>query len=126
MSALARLGLCELALGAMLGWVVAISIERREWLKRLRITSPKRVLQCHLDFLMMGLILIGVSLVLPDLATPWQLLVAFGSVVNPSLFGVLAFSERAVGTMAYRAVTLVSFTAMSTGLVAAAVTGLTA
>jgi hydroxylaminobenzene mutase len=126
MSALARLGLCELAVGALLGWLVAMSIERREWLARLRITSPKRILQCHLDFIIMGVILIAVSVALPGLAPVWKVAIAFGSVVNPSLFGVLAFSERAVDTRAYRAVTLLSFTAMSGGLVAAAVTGLTA
>lgn len=126
MSALARLGLCELAVGALLGWLVAMSIERRAWLARLRITSPKRVLQCHLDFIIMGVILIAVSLALPGLAPAWKVAIGFGSVVNPSLFGVLAFSERAVDTRAYRAVTLLSFTAMSGGLVAAAVTGLTA
>jgi hydroxylaminobenzene mutase len=123
MSTLARLGLVELAVGALLGWAVAASVERPAWLRRAGITSPRRVLQCHLDFLLMGLILIAVSLVLPGLATPWQVLLATGSVVNPSLFGVLAFSERAKDALPYRVVTLASFTAMSVGLVAAAVSG---
>jgi hypothetical protein len=107
------------------GWVVTITAERCEWLVRLRITWPKRVLQCRLDFLLMGLIVIAVSTVLPDLARLWQVLIAFGSVVNPSPFGVLAFDERASTSTACRVVTLVSFTAMSGGLVAAAAIGKT-
>lgn len=125
MSTLARIGLCELAVGGLLGWVVTITRERRAWLARMRIVSPRRVLQCHIDYLMMGLILIAVDLVLPDLATVWQVLLVLGTIVNPALFAVLAFGEGASERLAFRAVTLVSFTAMSGALVAAAVTGLT-
>lgn len=125
MPTLARIGLCELALGAVLGWLVALSVSdnARVWLARLRISSPRRLVQCHIDYLMMGLILIAVGLVAPDLPGFWQGALVFGSVANPALFLVLAFGESWSKRLSYRGAALVSFTAMSSALVAAAAIG---
>ncbi|HEX7293891.1 MAG TPA: hypothetical protein VF259_05050, partial [Solirubrobacterales bacterium] len=57
-----RIGLIELALGGLLGWAMVIRDEKPEWLRRIGVVAPQRVRQVHLDYVMMGLILIGVGL----------------------------------------------------------------
>jgi hypothetical protein len=90
---LVRAGLIELALGALLGWAMVVREEQPEWLRRIGVVAPARIRQVHLDYVMMGLILIGVGLAVPSL---------------PTAIGVaLAFS----------------FVAVSGGLVAAAIVG---
>ena len=59
MSLLGTLGLWSLALGALSGWLVAASIDQPQILRRLGIKHPGRVRQTHLDWIMMGLILLG-------------------------------------------------------------------
>jgi hydroxylaminobenzene mutase len=87
------------------------------------VAQPHRIRQVHLDFLMMGVILIAVGLVVED---PPDLLVAmlvFGTVVNPSLFIPLAFDPTMERRLWYRALATISFIAVSGGLVWAAVLG---
>lgn len=121
---LVQIGLCELALGALLGWAVVARLERPERLARVGIRSPRRLLQMHLDHVMMGLILIAVGLALTDLPDVVTGALIFGTIVNPALFLPLAFSEDAAQHPVDRAVTITSFVATSGGLVAAAAIGL--
>ncbi|MBI5107024.1 MAG: hypothetical protein HZB46_18935 [Solirubrobacterales bacterium] len=124
MDTLSKIGLCELALGALLGWVVTLRIERPQLLARAGVASPRRILQAHLDYIMMGLILVAVGLALPGLQTWIAVPLVFGTLVNPTLFLPLAFDEGWKDRVPYKAVTLVSFVAMSGSLVAAAIEGL--
>lgn len=120
MSTLVKVGLCELALGALSGWVVVLRTEYPDVLRKLGVRSPRRVLQAHLDWIIMGLILIAVGTALPDLPTWLAWVLGFGAVVNATLFVPLAFRESASKALPYRVITLVSFTAMSVGTVGAA------
>jgi hypothetical protein len=86
-----RIGLVELALGGLLGWAMVIRAEKSEWLARIGVVAPQRIRQVHLDYVMMGLILIGVGLAVPDLPTAIAAALVFGTVVNPFLFVPLAF-----------------------------------
>ena len=124
MSTLVKVGLCELALGALSGWVVVLRTEHPEVLRRLGVRSPRRVLQAHLDWIIMGLILIAVGTALPDLPNWLVWTFGFGALVNATLFVPLAFSEDASKALPYRAITLLSFTAMSVGTVGAAAVAL--
>lgn len=114
------LGLWSLALGAVSGWLVTASVDRPQLLARARIKHPGRLRQLHLDWVMMGLILVAVELAVPDRPGWITALVAFGTVVNPLLFVPLAFDAGASGRLWYRAVTAVSFAAMTVGLPALA------
>ena len=67
MNLLIQVGLIELAIAALLGWAVVIRSEKPEWIQRLGVVQPHRILQIHLDYIMMGLIAIGVGVVLPDI-----------------------------------------------------------
>lgn len=118
-----RIGLIELALGGLLGWAMVLRGERPELLKRIGIVAPQRIRQVHLDYVMMGLILIGVGLAVPDLPTPIAVALVFGTLVNPFLFVPLAFDPGVERRAWYRALAVVSFIGVSGGLVAAAIVG---
>lgn len=114
-------GSIELAFGALSGWVIAVSIDQPEKLKRLGVRAIPRLRQAHLDYIIMGVILIAVGVAAPGLPEVWQVLLVVGAWVNPTLFLPLAFNPEAQSKAPYRAVTLASFTCMSAATVAAAV-----
>lgn len=118
-----RIGLVELALGGLLGWAMVVRDERPEWLRRIGVVAPQRIRQVHLDYVMMGLILIAVGLAVPDLPTGVAAALVFGTFVNPFLFVPLAFDPDAEKRAWYRVLATVSFIAVSGGLVAAAIVG---
>lgn len=124
MSVLVQIGLFELAFGALLGWAVAGNLLAPELIKRIGIVNPRRIMQAHLDFIMMGVILIAVGLALPALATWIAVLVIIGTLLNPALFLPMAFSDTVAGTRGFQVVSIVSFVATSVGLVGAAVSSL--
>jgi hypothetical protein len=118
-----RIGLVELALGGLLGWAMVVRDEKPDWLKRIGVVAPQRIRQVHLDYLMMGLILIGVALAVPALPTAVAAALVFGTAVNPFLFVPLAFDPEIDKRVWYRALAVVSFVGVSGGLVAAAIVG---
>ena len=118
-----RIGLIELALGGLLGWAMVVRQARPEWLRRIGIVAPQRIRQVHLDYVMMGLILIGVGLAVPDLPTWIAAWLVFGTAVNPFLFVPLAFDPDVEKRLWYRSLAVVSFVGVSGGLVAAAIVG---
>jgi hypothetical protein len=118
-----QIGLVELAVGGLLGWAMVIRAEKSEWLARIGVVAPQRIRQVHLDYLMMGLILIGVGLAVPDLPTAVAAALVFGTVVNPFLFVPLAFDPGTEKRLWYRLLALISFIGVSGGLVAAAIVG---
>jgi hypothetical protein len=122
-SFLIQVGLIELAMAALLGWAVVIRSEKPEWIERIGIVQPHRILQIHLDYIMMGLIAIAVGLVLPEIPAVAAGLLAFGTFVNPLLFVPLAFSRTAAAGTWYRVISVSSFLAISVSLVWAAVLG---
>ena len=121
MSLLGTLGIWSLALGGVSGWLVAASIDRPALLKRLGIKHPPRIRQAHLDWIMMGLILLVLDVAIAEIPDAIVALVGFGTIVNPLLFLPLAYDADASSKPLYRVVTLLSFAALSGGLVALAV-----
>jgi len=118
-----QIGLVELAVGGLLGWAMVTQLERPDLVKRLGIVAPQRIRQVHLDYVMMGLILIAVGLAVPDLPDFWAAYLVFGTIVNPFLFVPVAFEPRLQERLWYRALSVVSFVGVSGGLVAAAIVG---
>jgi hypothetical protein len=118
-----RIGLIELALGGLLGWAMVLRDERPDLVRRIGIVAPQRIRQVHLDYVMMGLILIGVGLAVPRLPTWIGVALVFGTAVNPFLFVPLAFDPEAEKRAWYRGLATVSFVCVSGALVAAAVVG---
>jgi hydroxylaminobenzene mutase len=118
-----HIGIAELALGGLLGWAMVIRMEKPDWLKRIGVVAPQRIRQVHLDYVMMGLILIGVGLAVPDLPTGVAVALVFGTVVNPFLFVPLAFNPDVDKRLWFRSLSVLSFLAMSGSLVIAAIVG---
>jgi hydroxylaminobenzene mutase len=118
-----QIGLVELAVGGLLGWAMVVRQESPELLRRIGVVAPQRIRQVHLDYVMMGLILIGVGLAVPDLPTAIAVPLVFGTVVNPFLFVPLAFDPDTERRAWYRALAVVSFLGVSGGLVAVAIVG---
>ncbi|HZO04747.1 MAG TPA: hypothetical protein VFB52_00025 [Solirubrobacterales bacterium] len=118
-----QVGLVELALGGLLGWAMVMRDEKPGWLKRIGVVAPHRIRQVHLDYVMMGLILIAVGLAIRDLPSAIAIALVFGTFVNPFLFVPLAFDPEVEKQPWYRALAVVSFLAVSGGLVAAAIVG---
>ncbi len=123
MDLLIQVGLIQLAIAAMLGWAMVIRSEKPEWLKRIGVVQPHRILQVHLDYVFMGLISIAVGVVLPDIPDIAAYLLAFGTFINPLLFVPLAFSKTVEKKLWYRSLSVISFLAMSVALIWAAVLG---
>ncbi|WP_458689492.1 hypothetical protein [Nocardia tengchongensis] len=120
MSMLVRIGLLELAAGALLGWMVAAEHAAPHRLRRIGLVHPRRILQAHLDYVIMGLILVAVGVAVPGLPGWAAALVVTGTLLNPTLFLPLAFHDRLRETLPYRVVSAFSFLATSVGLVTAA------
>jgi len=118
-----QIGLVELALGGLLGWAMVLRQESPDFLRRIGVVAPQRIRQVHLDYVMMGLILIGVGLAISDLSAGIAVPLVFGTIVNPLLFVPLAFEPEVEKRLWYRALAVVSFLGVSGGLVAAAIVG---
>jgi hydroxylaminobenzene mutase len=120
---LVQVGLIELAVAALLGWAMVVREEKPEWLKKIGVVQPRRILQIHLDYVMMGLISIAVGLAIPDIPDAAVALLIFGTVMNPLLFIPPAFIPHVDKRLWYRVLSAISFLAMSVALVWAAVLG---
>lgn len=121
MGLLGSLGLISLALAGLSGWLVLAATEKPDWFRARGVPAPRRFLQLHLDWVMMGLILIAVELLVPERPWPITAALAFGLIVNPLLFLPLAWGPEAKERLGYKLVTVASFTATSAGLTALAV-----
>lgn len=72
--------------------------------------SSKRVLQAHIDNIMMALLQFAIAAVHPEVPVIAGLLLLFGSWVNPQLFLIIAtFSDPAKGARGLRHLTTFSF-----------------
>lgn len=121
MPLLSTLGLISLALAGLSGWLVLAATQQAQWFRDHGIAAPRRFLSLHLDWVMMGLILLVVDVAVPDRPAWITGALAFGLVMNPLLFIPLAWTQKASENFIYRIVTLASFTAASVGLTALAV-----
>lgn len=123
MDLLVQVGLIELAIGGLLGWAVVLRKERPDFFHRIGLKQPRAVLQIHLDYVLMGLIMIAIGSVIDDPPGLLAGLLIFGTIVNPLLFLPGAFDPANEKKLAYRVLAVASFSATSVALVWAAVIG---
>lgn len=114
-------GLISLAVGALSGFALLAAVDAPELLRRLRVVDPSRVRQVHLDWIIMGVVMVAVGVALPGLPAWAGIPVLVGGIVNPATFVPMAFSRRVASTRAFQAISFASFLALSFGLCAAAV-----
>jgi hypothetical protein len=120
---LSLLGIFELTVGVLSGWLMVMTLEAPDVLRRLGVRQMGRIRQAHLDLLMQGTILIGVGLAVDPLPTWIGVLLVVGAFLAPPLLGVLAlFPELRKESIGYKAINTVILGGFTVGWVALAIT----
>jgi hydroxylaminobenzene mutase len=114
-------GALQLASAALIGWIIALDRADPERTKRLGIKVPRRLMQLHLDQVMMGLILLAVASAFPDVPGWIVVPLLIGTTVNPLLFLPLAFWPKLDQQLGYRIITVLSFIAATIAFVGLAI-----
>lgn len=123
MPLLVKLGICELAVGALSGWAMVAIVEKPEALKQLGVRQLGRIRQTHLDWLMQGTILAAVGAGVSSIPTWIGVLLVVGAYIAPLTLGVLAFRpELQKGSLAYKGLTTIVLIGFTVAWVALAVT----
>src|SRR5215470_3534794 len=118
MPLLTQLGIVELTVGVLSGWLMILMVESPERLVRMGVRHPGRIRQAHLDILFQGVILVAVGLAVDPLPTWIGILLVQGAFLAPLLLGVLAFNGKLQkGSTPYRAINSVVLVAFSIGWV---------
>lgn len=117
-------GVVELAAGALSGWVYAAVRYDDEGARKLRIKSPARIRQWHLDLIALGTGTVALGLAVPDAPKVVQGALAAGAWTNAMMFLPLAYQPELLKHPAYRKLGLASFVATSVGFSGMAVTAL--
>lgn len=107
-------GLFQITLAVMQGWIITAMYSGMVPFGPLK--NSKRVLQCHIDNIMMSLLQFAIAVVHPAIPEGAGWLLIIGSWVNAQLFLVHATSDK--GYVKHRAVSLVTFASFGTLTVA--------
>ncbi|PRI12603.1 hypothetical protein [Leucobacter massiliensis] len=118
---LVGIGLISVALGALSGFALTAAVDFPDSLRRFHVVDPRRIRQAHLDWIIMGIMLIVVGLAVPGLPWPITAAVAVGGVVNPLTFVPMIFSKTVIQRRWFMAVSYASFTTLTLGLIGAAI-----
>lgn len=114
MPLLSLLGIIELTIGVLSGWLMVMTLEAPDVLRRLGVRQMGRIRQAHLDLLMQGTILVAVGLAIDPLPTWIGALLVVGAFLAPPLLGVLAvfpdLREESAGYKALNGAVLGGFT----------------
>ncbi len=125
MPLLSLLGIIELTVGVLSGWLMVMTLEAPDVLRRLGVRQLGRIRQAHLDLLMQGTILVAVGLAVDPLPTWIGVLLVAGAFLAPPLLGVLAlFPEMREESVGYKAINTVVLAGFTVGWVALAITAL--
>lgn len=114
-------GVLQLASAALLGWVIALDRADPERTKALGIKVPRRIMQLHLDQVMMGVILLAIATAFPDVPGWIAVALLIGTTLNPLGFLPLAFFPKLDEGLPYRIGITGSFIAATIGFVGLAV-----
>lgn len=112
-----------IASAAALGWVVRSAYERRRFAERLGIRHPRRVLQCHLELLMMGGLFVAAGLAVEPIPVWVLVLLVFGGWVAPVLFLPVARDADIGKGAGYRILDTSALLALTGGWISMAVIG---
>ena len=120
-SGLVTSGVIELAAGALSGWLYAAVRYDGDGARKLRIKSPARIRQWHLDLIALGTGTIALGLAVPDAPKGVRRALAAGSWSNAMMFLPLAYRPELLQNPAYRGLGLASFVSTSVGFTGMAV-----
>lgn len=117
-------GVVELAAGALSGWVYAAVRYDGDGARKLRIKSPARIRQWHLDLIALGTATVAVGLAVPDAPKTVKRALVAGAWTNAMMFLPLAYWPEALQNPTYRRLGIASFVATSVGFTGMAVSAL--
>ncbi|KAJ8612789.1 hypothetical protein MRB53_037260 [Persea americana] len=112
-----KAGATSLASAALLGWLIALQRAEPSAVKAMGIQAPNRIMQLHLDQVMMGLILLASGTAFPDMPDHFAGPLLLGCFLNPLGFVPMAFFPGCDKTLVYRAAIGFSFISSSIGFV---------
>lgn len=115
---LVAIGLVSVSVGALSGFALTMAVDYPDSLRRFHVVDPRRIRQAHLDWIIMGIMLVAVGLAVPSLPWPIVAAVAFGGIVNPLTFVPMIFSKTVMHQRWFMVVSYVSFTSLTLGLIA--------
>jgi len=118
---LSAIALVMIAIAAWSGWLLEINHRKPQLLEKVGIVAIRPILQAHLDWLLMGAVLIGVDVIVPDRPGWITFLLGYGAIINPVLFLPLAFRGRGLKPLPWQILMFSSFGALSIGFTALAV-----
>lgn len=122
MPLLAKLGICELTVAALSGWVMVATVERPDALRRIGLRHLGRIRQAHLDLLFMGTILTAVGIAVGSIPAWVGALLVLGAFVQPLMFVPLAVNAELVrSSSVYRALNTTVLVGFSIGWVGLAI-----
>jgi hypothetical protein len=120
---LSLLGIFELTVGVLSGWLMVMTLEAPDVLRRLGVRQLGRIRQAHLDALMQGTILVAVGLAVDPLPDWIGVLLVAGAFLAPPLLGVLAlYPELREESVGYKAINTVVLGGFTVGWVALTIT----
>lgn len=120
-SALVTSGVLELAAGALSGWLCAAVRYDDGGARKLRIKSPARIRQWHLDLIALGTGTVAVGPAVPDAPKGVERALGTGAWTNAMMFLPLAYRPDLLQNPLYRALGLASFVSTSVGFTGTAV-----
>jgi|GEM_PF-1250721 len=109
-SVLITSGLIQITWAVMQGWIITAMYGGMKRFGPLK--NAKRVLQCHIDNILMSLLQFAIAAIHPAIPEGAGWLLIIGSWVNAQLFLVHATSEQ--GYVKHRAISLVTFASFGT------------
>lgn len=112
-----KAGALSLGSAALLGWLITLQRTNPNIVRKLGIKAPKRILQLHIDQVLMGLILIAAKTAFPDLPDAYGGPLLVGTFLNPLGFVPMAFSPGCEDTLWYRGGIGFSFISSTIGFV---------
>ena len=118
---LVKLGICELAVAALSGWAMVLIVECPQALTRAGVRHTGRIRQAHLDLLFMGTIVTVVGLAVHPVPVWVGALLVAGAYLQPLMFIPLAVRPELGGSLAFRALSGMLFSASSVAWVSLAV-----
>lgn len=110
-------GVCSLASAALLGWPIALHRSDPAAIKALGVKAPHRIMQLHLDQVMMGLIMLSVSTAFPRLPERVGAPLLVGTILNPLGFLPLVFFPTCDKTLLFKGFIGFSFISSTVGFV---------
>jgi hydroxylaminobenzene mutase len=121
MPTLVKIGLLELTVAALSGWVMVLRTQEPGRLHRWGVRHLRRIRQTHMNWLLMGIILVAVGLAVQPIPTWIAVLITTGALIQPLGFVPLAFNADVAATRTYSTILGITFIGTSIGWVGLAV-----